>query len=230
MDGKITDPADEPEARQAITLFLELEPAPHRRIPSESVFRTVADLVPAMIWTADADFNYTYFNRAWLTFRGRRMEDETGSGWMRGLHSDDRDLTIETYLKAFAGRQPFRMKCRLLRADGEFCWIENTGAPRFNDAGEFAGYVGAAMELREHGPHRIAPDAEAVRKVSSLTERERQVLVLIAGGKSTRQAGELLGITYKTADSHRTRILEKLEVHETASVVRYAIRAGLIEP
>jgi DNA-binding CsgD family transcriptional regulator len=57
----------------------------------------------------------------------------------------------------------------------------------------------------------------------------RQVRV-IADGKSTKEAAASLGISYKTADSHRSRILEKLGVHETASMVRYAIRAGLIEP
>ncbi len=66
--------------------------------------------------------------------------------------------------------------------------------------------------------------------ILSLTERERQVLALIATGKSTKDAAKELGISYKTADSHRSRILEKLGVHETASMVRYAIRSGLIEP
>jgi two-component system response regulator NreC len=53
--------------------------------------------------------------------------------------------------------------------------------------------------------------------------------VLIADGKSTKEAAATLGISYKTADSHRSRILEKLGVHETASMVRYAIRAGLVQ-
>jgi len=69
-----------------------------------------------------------------------------------------------------------------------------------------------------------------MRMVFALTERERQILVLVAEGLSTRDAALKLGISYKTADSHRSRILEKLGVHETASMVRYAIRAGLIEP
>ena len=77
--------------------------------------------------------------------------------------------------------------------------------------------------------HRWTPDESATRAIFSLTERERQVLVLIASGKSTKQTATQLGISYKTADSHRSRILEKLGVHETASMVRYAIRAGLIE-
>ena len=62
-----------------------------------------------------------------------------------------------------------------------------------------------------------------------LTDRERQVLQLIAEGKTTREAAEVLGLSAKTADSHRTRIMQKLEIHETASLVRYAIRRGFIK-
>jgi len=62
-----------------------------------------------------------------------------------------------------------------------------------------------------------------------LTDRERQVLQLIAEGKTTKEAAEVLGLSAKTADSHRTRIMQKLEIHETAGLVRYAIRRGFIK-
>ena len=63
-----------------------------------------------------------------------------------------------------------------------------------------------------------------------LTLRERQVLQLIAEGKKTKQVATRLGISLKTAESHRTRIMSKLEIHNTAGLVRYAIRRGLINP
>lgn len=71
---------------------------------------------------------------------------------------------------------------------------------------------------------RTAPPADP------LTPRERQVLQLVAEGKSTKQAAAILGISVKTADSHRTRLMEKLDIHDTAGLVRYAIRRGLIQP
>lgn len=64
----------------------------------------------------------------------------------------------------------------------------------------------------------------------SLTTRERQVLQLIAEGKSTKDVASLLNISVKTAESHRTRLMQKLDIHETASLVRYAVRHGIIEP
>ena len=63
-----------------------------------------------------------------------------------------------------------------------------------------------------------------------LTSRERQVLQLVAEGKTTKEIAQLLGVSVKTAESHRTRMMEKLDIHETASLVRYAIRRGLIQP
>ena len=62
-----------------------------------------------------------------------------------------------------------------------------------------------------------------------LSPRERQVLQLIGEGKSTKEVAALLGISVKTAESHRTRLMQKLDIHETATLVRYAIRRGLIQ-
>jgi two-component system, NarL family, response regulator NreC len=63
-----------------------------------------------------------------------------------------------------------------------------------------------------------------------LTLRERQVLQLIAEGKSTKDIASLLGISVKTAESHRTRLMQKLDIHETATLVRYAVRRGIVQP
>ncbi len=62
-----------------------------------------------------------------------------------------------------------------------------------------------------------------------LSPREREVLQLIAEGRSAKEIGALLDISPKTAESHRARIMAKLDVHETAGLVRYAIRRRLIE-
>jgi len=63
-----------------------------------------------------------------------------------------------------------------------------------------------------------------------LTARERQILQLVAEGKTTKAIGELLGIAFKTAESHRNHIMKKLDIHQTAGLVRYAIRRGLLRP
>ena len=145
-------------------------------------------------------------------------------------HPDDRNLCIETYIKSFTSRQPFHVQYRLQRGDRSYTWVEDNGTPLNRLNGSFAGYLGTVTDITDRKRGIFTPDEESVRLVFALTERERQVLVLIAEGKSTKEAAARLGISYKTADSHRSRILEKLGVHETASMVRYAIRAGLIQP
>ncbi len=206
----------------------ELDYVKRKQASSEQRFRELLDASPMMVWLAGTDATCTFFNRSWLEFRGRTLEEEQGNGWAEGIHPDDRDLCLETYLKAFASRAPFRVQYRAQQADGAYCWVENSGSPLIEDT-VFVGFMGTAMDLSERRNRGFTPDRESVRLVFALTERERQVLVLIAGGKSTKEAAAQLGISYKTADSHRSRILEKLGVHETASMVRYAIRAGLIE-
>ena len=193
-------------------------------------FRQLADSAPFPIWSSGIDAMRNFVNRAWLEFRGRTPEQEIGSGWTDGLHPDDRNLCIETYIKSFTSRQPFHVQYRLQRGDRSYTWVEDNGTPLNRLNGSFAGYLGTVTDITDRKRGIFTPDEESVRLVFALTERERQVLVLIASGRSTKQAAAQLGISYKTADSHRSRILEKLGVHETASMVRYAIRAGLVQP
>ena len=63
-----------------------------------------------------------------------------------------------------------------------------------------------------------------------LTDRERQVLQLIAEGKTTKEVAVILGVSVKTAESHRSSLMSKLDMHSTAEVVRYAIRRGMMAP
>ncbi|HUK17218.1 MAG TPA: PAS domain S-box protein, partial [Bryobacteraceae bacterium] len=216
--------------RRVAELEAEIERHKRNGAAAEERFKRLADASPVMIWVSGPDALINYFNRSWLEFRGRTLEEESGNGWTEGLHADDRNLSMETYLKSFSARQPFRMQYRLRRANGEYSWVENRAAPYYDGDGRLGGFTGSVVDVSDRRASSYTPDEEAIRMVFSLTERERQVLVLIAQGLSTKKAAAQLGISYKTADSHRSRILEKLGVHETASMVRYAIRAGLIAP
>jgi DNA-binding CsgD family transcriptional regulator len=62
-----------------------------------------------------------------------------------------------------------------------------------------------------------------------LTDRERQVLQLIAESKTTKEVAVILGVSVKTAETHRAKLMEKLDIHSTAGLVRYAIRRGLVQ-
>src|SRR5207247_2128876 len=92
--------------------------------------------------------------------------------------------------------------------------------------------VRALLERHAFEVVAAAPDGRtaAAEDRSRLTSRERQVAQLVAEGKSTKQVAALLAITPKTAEFHRARVMKKLNVHDVAGLVRYAIREGLITP
>src|SRR6266545_3651040 len=75
---------------------------------------------------------------------------------------------------------------------------------------------------------------QAIRDVARgeiyLTPGERQVLQLVAEGKTSKEVAALMGLSVRTAEFYRTRIMEKLDIHDTAGLVRYAIRQGIIQP
>jgi DNA-binding NarL/FixJ family response regulator len=64
---------------------------------------------------------------------------------------------------------------------------------------------------------------------TSLSDRERQVLQLVAEGRTSKEIASILNISVKTTESHRSNIMDKLNIHDTAGLVRYAIRNGIIE-
>ena len=67
-------------------------------------------------------------------------------------------------------------------------------------------------------------------RYDKLTDREREVLQLIAEGHSNRETAELLHISVKTVETHRAHLMDKLDIHSTAELTQYAIRKGVISP
>src|SRR5438094_3263004 len=116
---------------------------------SEARFRTVADSAPVLIWMSGPDKLCTFFNKGWLDFTGRTMEQELGKGWTEGVHADDLDHCLEVYGNSFNARQPFTMEYRLRRNDGEYRWVLDNGIPRFAYDGAFLGYIGSCIGITE---------------------------------------------------------------------------------
>jgi PAS domain S-box-containing protein len=116
---------------------------------SEERFRHMADTAPVLVWMSGVDKLCNYFNKPWLEFTGRTMEQELGNGWTQGVHPDDFQRCLDTYVNAFDARQDFRMEYRLRRFDGEYCWVLDTGIPRFAPGGSFLGYIGSCIDISD---------------------------------------------------------------------------------
>src|SRR6267378_4043857 len=119
------------------------------RRESESRFRIVADSAPVLIWMAGVDKLCTFFNKPWLTFTGRSLEQELGNGWAEGVHPDDLQKCLKIYTEAFDARKAFVMQYRLRRHDGEYRWISDQGVARHDAQGNFVGYIGSCVDITD---------------------------------------------------------------------------------
>lgn len=129
---------------------------------SERRFAAVADSSPALVWMSGPDKACNWFNKTWLEFTGRTMEQEAGEGWTEGVHPDDLARCVEIYVSAFDRREPFSMEYRLRRADGRYRWIEDAGSPRYDADSQFLGYVGSCLDIEDRkGLERALEAAEA---------------------------------------------------------------------
>ncbi|WP_292795172.1 PAS domain S-box protein [Nostoc sp. NMS7] len=123
---------------------------------SEARFRHMADTAPVLVWMSGTDTLCNYFNKPWLDFTGRTLEQEMGNGWAEGIHPDDFQRCLDTYINAFDARQKFTMEYRLRRFDGEYRWVLDTGVPRFAPTGEFLGYIGSSVDIHDRNLAREA--------------------------------------------------------------------------
>ncbi|MEY2633921.1 MAG: hypothetical protein RIR00_2575 [Pseudomonadota bacterium] len=116
---------------------------------SEARFRTMADSAPEMVWVSDVSKGCIWFNRAWLAYTGRRMEQEIGWGWTENIHPDDWQRCLDLYTLSFDRREPFRLEFRLRQHDGNYRWILRSGSPRFDEQNQFLGFIGSCIEIHE---------------------------------------------------------------------------------
>jgi PAS domain S-box-containing protein len=162
------EPMEINNRRCAITCTIDItdrKQAEAALLESEERFRNMADTAPVMIWVSGPDNLGTFFNKAWLDFTGRTMEEEVGEGWINGVHSDDLDYCLGACGASFEARRAFQLEFRLRRADGEYRWIVDTGAPRYRH-GEFIGYIGSCLDVTD--ARRAQAESFARQKLESL--------------------------------------------------------------
>jgi PAS domain S-box-containing protein len=172
-------------------------PAPRRRRSrdegSTGRFRLLADCAPVMIWIAGPDGHCVYFSRPWLEFTGRTPDRELDSGWMDGLHPDDREGVARTFARAFEERAPFEAEFRLRRHDGEYRWLVGKGVPLLGE-GAFSGFVGSCLDitdrmLAEQAARRGERDFKTLAEnIPDLIARFDRDMRLLYGNRPLEQA------------------------------------------
>jgi two-component system sensor kinase FixL len=179
---------------------------------SEARFRLAADEAPVLIWMSGLNKLCTFFNKPWLEFRGRTLEQEMGNGWTEGVHPDDLERCLKTYVDAVDKRQPFVMEYRLRRFDGAYRWLFDSGRPRFDAQGNFAGYIGSCADVTERKrtdeKFRLAVEAS----LSAIVMVNEQGQIVLVNSLTERAFGyaraELLGQAFDMLlpERHRTEV------------------------
>lgn len=154
-------------AIQDITAHRDAQRLMHER---ETWFRNMADNAPVMIWVADRSKQRNFFNRTWLEFTGKKLEAQVGSEWKNSVHEEDRSRAIRIYNSYFDERKPYELDYRLLRADGQYRWIQETGKPDISTEGIFVGFIGSCIEI--HDKHTVHEELEQLDKKRTLDLEE----------------------------------------------------------
>ncbi|HEX8834115.1 MAG TPA: PAS domain-containing protein [Abditibacteriaceae bacterium] len=146
----IRDENGAPLGMRGVTIDIsDLMRAEEERRALEQRFQLMADSAPVLVWIAGTDKLCNWFNRAWLEFAGRTMEQELGNGWAEGVHPDDLERCLHTYHSSFDARQPFIMEYRMRHHSGEYRWLLDNGVPLYGANQEFTGFIGTCVDITD---------------------------------------------------------------------------------
>jgi PAS domain S-box-containing protein len=181
-------------------------------------YRTLMDSGQALIWVAGPDKLCTYFNRVWLDFTGRTLGQEMGNGWTEGVHPEDFQHCLDVYVSAFDRREKFAMKYRLRRSDGEYRWLSDDGAPRYDSGGAFIGYIGHCFDITA----RMQAEADHARLEAQLQQaRKMESVGLLAGGVA-HDFNNMLGVILGRAELALMRLAPDQPLHADLMEIRKA--------
>ena len=144
---------------------------------SEERFRRMADSAPVLIWISDTVSGCTWFNRPWLDFTGRKLEDEIGTGWTKFVHPDDIGETLDAYRVAYEERKAFEVDYRIKRQDGVYRWLLDRAIPLFDHDGTFTGYIGGCIDITER--KEAEENSGALLKIEQAARAEAERTALL---------------------------------------------------
>lgn len=139
----------------------------------EQRFKTIANSAPLMLWTSNSNGMYDFFNEFWLEFTGCPLEQAHGIGWLEHVHIDDKINCLQTYYSALNAKTKFDMEYRLQRASGQYCWVSDTGIPRFTASGDFSGYIGCCVDISQYKTIELVREQSESEKKLQVSEMEK---------------------------------------------------------
>ncbi len=140
-------PSQETFLQTTVIDITERKRIEHALIESEARFRLMADSSPVLIWMTDREKNFIYFNKQWLQFTGKNLEEAVKSDWSQNIHPEDFKAWKQSFENCFAERKDIFIQYRLKNYKDEYKWIIDYGVPRFTKEGVFEGYIGSCFDI-----------------------------------------------------------------------------------
>lgn len=116
---------------------------------SEDRFRTLASLIPVLLWRSDESGQHNALNEAWLAYTGQTLQQSQVGGWLDVIHPDDRDRVREAFQAGRERRQLIEVQQRIRRYDGQYRWFLVRQAPISDGEGAATQWIGAAMDIQD---------------------------------------------------------------------------------
>jgi len=140
---------------------------------SKKNFHAMADGAPVMLWMADVKGDHFFYNTAWLDFIGCSRGKASNEVWLSSLHPDDRLRCLNTMFKVFRDQKDFELEYRLMRKDGKYRWVIDSGRPHFSPNGKLTGFIGVVWDITDR------KQAEAFLRESELRHRNLSMVMPI---------------------------------------------------
>ena len=198
---------------------------------SEQRYRAVTDASPIMVWMSGTDKLCYYFNKGWLDFVGRTLEQEAGNGWAENVHPEDFDRCLQMYVTSFDARQPFEMEYRLRHHTGQYRWITDHGTPRYAPDGTFEGYVGGCLDIHDQKEAtEKARSADVSLQLMKIQDEERRHIARelhdSAGQTLTVLGLSLAQLAHKTAQRAPEVMTDVATLQDTVQQLHREIRTA----
>ena len=166
-------------------------------------YRLILESSPNMIWRSNLRTECDYFNKTWLDFTGRSMEEEYGFGWAEGVHPDDLDRCVKIYLDNFKLQKPFEMDYRLKRYDNQYRWINDRGIPFYDKDKVFIGFIGSCMDVTEKVEGQLLKEMAQNDALCQTYNRQYSHQLLVEVFNQARQNGLSLSILMMDIDGFK---------------------------
>ncbi|SHE79082.1 sensor domain-containing diguanylate cyclase [Alkalibacter saccharofermentans] len=167
-------------------------------------YKVIVESAPNLIWRSGLDAKCYYFNKTWLDFTGRTLEQEYGDGWSEGVHPDDFERCVKIYLGNFSKRTRFEMEYRLLRHDGEWRWINDIGVPTIDENGEFTGFIGSCLDVTERVEGLMLKEMAQKDGLTEIFSRQYLMSLFDYEFESAKRTGSKLSVAMMDIDKFKS--------------------------